>query len=431
MTRFNRFCFIFALFWLSVTVPAGLILRPTIPDFSQFYTSGAIVKAGKWNALYPTPWRGSLDNAGLHSNAKNDWVLMSAERGAPNYTHFILPPFSALLFMPLSFLTYVQAFWIWTLLLSASVLGVAWISAELFREIVGKESSWEGALMLLIVLSPMTARSIRISNVSPFIALSIALVLRAILRDQTYRGGFALVLGILLKYATLILAPLLILTKRWRMIAWSVALLEVALGVTLMIAGSRPFYEFASIIAPTLSRPSAYLGNQTLSGMLVRVFGRPLPPMISDILINLRMAAFTCVVFALLRLRKVGAQTPINILAASAMLISWLLIFSPIAWEHWAVFLCPIWGWVLWEATQPGWRRICAIASLALMYFPAGIIQVPGFATYRVTLSEPWNSSQLFGFVLLFVLSFSRLYVYETVASPVISQSQRRGLLSY
>jgi alpha-1,2-mannosyltransferase len=432
MTRFNRICFTIALFWLSITVPAGLILRPTIPDFSQFYTGGTLVSLGKWNALYPTPWRGSLDNAGLHSNGKNDWVLMSARRGAPDYTHFILPPPSALIFVPLSFLTYVQAFWLWTLLLSASVLGVAWISAELLREILGKSSRWEGALMLLIVLSPMTARSIRIANVTPFIALCIAILLRALLRDETYRGGLALVMGILFKYATLVLAPLLLITRRWRLIAWGVALGEVILAITVLIAGTRPFYEYVRIIMPTLSRPSAYLGNQTLAGMLARAYGRPLTPFLAEILSNLRIAALTCVVFALVRLRPPKAQTPVNMLAAAALLISWLLIFSPVAWEHWALFLCPAWGWVLWEAMQPGWRRICAVTSLVLMYFPAGIIQVQGIAAYPIILPEPWNSTQLIGFMLLFALSFSRIYVTEAVLSPAaVSQSQRHDLLNY
>jgi hypothetical protein len=426
MTRFNRICFTIMLFWLSITIPAGLVLRPTVPDFSQFYTGGTLVRLGKWNALYPTPWRGSLDNAGLHSNAKHDWVTISAKKGVPNYTHFILPPPSALLFVPLSFLSYVQAFWVWTFMLTASIIAVASISAELLREILGRSSRWEGVLMLLIAFSPMTARAIRISNVTPFIALAIAITLRALLRDQPVRGAMAIVLGILLKYATLILAPLLILTKRWRLVGWSIAFMEFIFGVTLMIAGTKPFYEYGRIIMPTLARPSAYLGNQTLPGLLARIFGRPLPTPISDGLGNIRIAALTSVAFALLRLRSPEARTPVNLLAASAMLISWLLVFSPIAWEHWAVFLCPVWGWLIWEAIQPGWRRFLAIVSLALMYFPAGIFQVPGFATYSIELPEPLNSFQLIGFMLLFGLSFSRIYGAEVARQSIVLETISR-----
>ncbi len=419
MTRFNRICFTIALFWLSISVPAGLIFRPTIPDFSQFYTGGSLVSLGKWNALYPAPWVGSLDNAGLHSNGKHDWAKISAKRGVPDYTHFILPPPSALIFVPLSFLSYIQAFWLWTFLLTASVIGLALVSADLLRMIIGKPSRLEGVLMLLIALSPMTARAIRISNVTPFIAFSIAISLRSILRNEPIRGGTALVIGILLKYATLVLAPLLLLMRRWKMIAWATALSGALVAITWLIAGNRPFYEYSHIIAPTLSRPSAYLGNQTLPGMLSRLFGRPLSPWVSDILVNLRMATLTAVGFALARLRPRENQTPVNIIAASALLTSWLLIFSPIAWEHWAIFLCPAWGWLLWEALQSGWRRVCAITSLALMYFPAGIIQVRGFATYPITLPEPLNSSQLLGFILLFGLSFSRIYMVDQTVKYV------------
>lgn len=431
MTLFNRICIAVALFWLSVTVPAGLVYRPTVPDFSQFYTGGTLVSLGKWNALYPVPWRGSLDNAGLHSYGKHDWVVMSNKRGAPDYTHFILPPPSALLFVPLSFLTYIQAFWIWTFLLAASVLGVAVIAADLLRMIMKQETQWEGILVLLIALSPMTARSIRISNVTPFIALSIAFTLRALIRNEPFRGGTALIVGSLLKYATLILAPLILIMRRWSILAWAVALTETAIGVTLLIAGTRPFAEFGQVILPTLSRPSAYLGNQTLAGLLARTLGRPIPMYASEFLGNLRAAALTAVVFALFRLRRPERQTPVNILAACGLLISWLLVFSPIAWEHWAIFLCPIWGWVLWEAMHPGWRRVTAITSLALMYFPAGIIQVQGFATYAIQLPEPLNSSQLIGFMLLFGLSFSRVYIAQEVTQPVIIPSLHPDPLKY
>jgi hypothetical protein len=124
--------------------------------------------------------------------------------------------------------------------------------------------------------------------------------------------------------------------------------------------------------------------------------------------------------FALIRLRSLKNQTPKNILAGAALLMSWLLVFSPVAWEHWAVMLCPIWGWLIWEAVhEAGWKRGCAIASLALMYFPAGILQVPGFASYPIEIPEPFNSTQLLGFMLLFGLSFSRLYLSSPVSQPI------------
>jgi hypothetical protein len=285
--------------------------------------------------------------------------------------------------------------------------------------------------MLLIAFSPMTARSIRISNVTPFIALSIALMIRSMLRNEPIRGGTALVAGVMLKYATLVLAPLLIVTKRWQVLAWAITLIEVIVGITLLIAGTQPFYEFGHVILPTLARPSAYLGNQTLPGMLARTLGRPIPQFYSQILDNLRVAALTAVAFALFRLKKPERQTPVNLMAACALLISWLLVFSPIAWEHWAIFLCPVWGWMLWEAMQPGWRRITAIASLALMYFPAGILQVPGFAAYAVQLPEPVNSWQLIGFMLLFGLSFSRVYLAEESRQPILIQSPHHDPLEY
>jgi hypothetical protein len=85
------------------------------------------------------------------------------------------------------------------------------------------------------------------------------------------------------------------------------------------------------------------------------------------------------------------------------------LVFSPIAWEHWPIFLCPLWGWLLWEARAPGARRVLAWISLALMYFPAGIIQVNGIANYPIFFPEPFNSSQLIGVMIFMGIAFWRL----------------------
>lgn len=409
-SRFNRRCLAIAGLWLATSVPIGIHFRPVVHDFQQFYVAGVIARTGEWESLYPIPEPMSLDNAGLrtHSLAKPGWRAISEARGVPDYTHFMLPPPSALLFIPLSFLTYRQAFWVWTAFLAACIWGVAWTSGRAHRHLTGEASRWEGILALLIAFSPMTARSIRIGNVSPAIALLFGVTLLALLRDRPLRGAAAIFLGSMLKYATLAIIPLVIALRRWKPLLGLAALGIASVSVTLAVAGPSIFVEFRESILPTLSRPSGYPGNQSLPGLLARVFGRPLSPSVGLILNLARMSTLGAVLLIVLRAPRELWRVPANIMAASGLLISWLFIFSPIAWEHWPVYFCPIWGWMIWESRRGGPWAWVAPLSLALMYLPAGILQVQGIATYRIVLKEPFNSSQLAGVALLFAMCLRR-----------------------
>jgi hypothetical protein len=389
---------------------------------------GIMASRGDWNSLYPIPVLGSLDNAGLsiHSYAKIRWRLLCLAYGVPDYTHFILPPPAALLFIPFSLFSYSQAFWIWTFILMGCTWGTAWVSGQLLRQLVRHPTRLEGILALLIVLSPMTARAIRIANVSPPIAFLIGVALLALLRpEQSLRSAWTILLGATLKYATLVLTPIFVAMRRWQVLIWLAVSGALILLVTLFLAGFDPFIEFCRTIMPTLSRPSWFYGNQSLPGMLARIYGRPFNPMISLGLNVLRLFTLEIVLYRILTIRPANWRDPINLMSATALLIGWLLVFSPIAWEHWPIFLCPIWGWMLWEAREPGLKRVVALSSLVLMYLPAGILQVSGIATYPIVLPEPFNSSQLMGLALLMGLACWRLteqYRLQTSSEPVSSQ---------
>ncbi len=394
-----------------------------------------MARHSQWSALYPIPVPGSQDNAGLHSWSKSKWRLFSYSRGIPDYTHFILPPTSALLFVPLTFLSYFNAYWVWTFFLTISVFIMALISSRLLRYLLGQSSRWEGALMLLIVLSPMTARAIRIVNVSPLIALLFSLTIVALIREQAFKGAGAMFIGGSFKYATLVIAPLLIAMRRWRMILWLGALGLGVVFLTVGLAGIEPFIEFKEVILPTLSRPSAYDGNQSLSGLLARTLGRPLPKVVSIWLNVMRLITMVAMLGLLFRVPKASWRAPVLIMAATAMWVSWLFMFSPISWEHWPIFLCPVWGWLLWEGMALSRWRYVSFLSLGLMYFPAGIFQVEGFVKLPIRVLEPFNSFQLVGVILVWVLANRRLRIelnamqttrpLSSAAIPAIAQSKR------
>ncbi|MGE5611168.1 MAG: glycosyltransferase family 87 protein [Bacillota bacterium] len=410
--RFNRLCRGAALLWLLVTIPVGMVLRPTWFDFTQFYTGGLVARLGGWNALYPIPRPGSLDNPGMVQNSapKEFWSEVQAAQHVHDTTHFMLPPPSVLLFVPLSFFSYQVAFGIWVAILIGCTWGVARMAGWLYRSHVGYESRWEGLLALAVVLSPMVARAIRIMNVTPVLSLCIGMALLGLLRhERPARQAVAIVLGMLLKYATLILLPLYVAARRWRTLAWVAGLSVAVLAVSFALMGKGPFVEFADKIVPTLSRPSIARGNQSMTGYLVRVCYRPLPMSVAIPLGVARISLLLAALGLIFRRRPEAWQNPVCVSAAGAMLLSWLIAFSPISWEHYPIFLCPLWGWMLWEARQDGWQRFGFIAAWVLMNLPISIIGVKGFMTHRITLPEPLNSIQLWGVLLTMFLAMWRL----------------------
>src|SRR6185503_7468727 len=71
----------------------------------------------------------------------------------------------------------------------------------------------------------------------------------------------------------------------------------------------------------------------------------------------------------LLRPRKYW-DTPHRVFAAAAALVAWLLLFSPIFWEHYHAYLAPLWGWVAFEATRSRAKMFVAIAVILLAMYP-------------------------------------------------------------
>ena len=73
------------------------------------------------------------------------------------------------------------------------------------------------------------------------------------------------------------------------------------------------------------------------------------------------------------------------------------------------MFLCPLWGWLVWEAQQSVPRRIVATTAMVLMNVPQGIFHTDGFLSYDIMLPEPWNSGQLWGGMMTTGIAIWRL----------------------
>lgn len=267
--------------------------------------------------------------------------------------------------------------------------------------------------------SPLLYRTVRTGQISPLVALCLGIVLLGILRqyrlarplDPVHAAivAAALVLGSLAKYATVIFLPLMVLNRHGRTLVWAVALSLLVLAATYWFSGPEPFRVFVNDIVPTLGRSSAWRGNQSLQGSLIRTTGDF--PLGQASLSGLRLLQVAMLAGLLLLLwRRRHSHEPVFVLSGSASLLCWLLMSAPVCWEHYFVYLFPWIGWLAWEARQGRVSAAVVLAAGALIWVPLAV--APG-----MVLPEPFASHMLAALLIILAFAVAKLWRCDTAAS--------------
>jgi hypothetical protein len=405
LSSFNRGCAVIAGVWLVGASVLGQWLRPNPLDFGQFYMGGVVARHGAWDALYPIPLPTAWKNPGEPntSTMRPRYAELARERGVGDTNRFMQLPPNALLYAPIALFGYRPALVVWTGLMALCAWGVAMQAGRMYEILAGRSTRMSGAVVLVIACSPTMFRAARAGQVSPLVGLCIGATALALARRQDVRGGLAMCIGAVTKYATLALLPLAILLGRWRLIACAAAAGVIVLLVTAAITGTAPFAEYFTHIAPRLNRSHPWEGNQSLQGFLLRATNEQ--PLSSTVMTAVRAAQYATLagLLALLVARRQLLRDSLShALAGAAALVSWMLIFSPIYWYHYYPYLFPFWGWLAWEATRGRGRAAVVALIVALAIWP-------WCASPRVELREPFNAHMLWSTVLLFGLAVRAL----------------------
>jgi len=404
ITRFNRTCVWVSLVWVLGGIPLTLWLRPSYQDFSAFYMPAVAARCGAWDALYPTPGK---EYVGRDSVPKPAMVHLGAQHHIIGDEPFVYPPCAAVLLYPLGFFSFPIAHWVWTLFLCASSWGLALFGGKAFALCAERESRVQGMVVLLTACSLLIYRSIRVLNISPFVALClIASVFSFMGQFKTAKslaGGLAMTLGAGLKLASAALVPLAVAMRQWRTLAVAMVLTAALLLLSYQMAGRATFVEYFTRIAPTFGLSSDMVSNKSLQGFLLRATGAAtLPPAIRYAYRALEAASLAGLLWLIFRQPYASWHSPPRVFAASAALIGWMLIFSPLCWEHYFSYLCPFWGWLIWEASQGPWKRFAALTAIVTQWVPLPIL-------LWLHVPEPINSYMLWGLFVMCGLAVARL----------------------
>lgn len=410
--KVRRVCIGLALAWLLLA--PQLRLLPFDPDlvqidFPQFYLAGALVDAGQSDALYPIARPESQHHPGMPADSEPHpaYAARAAQLGVSRHPRFIGPPPLAVVLAPMGLLPYPAAVRLWLFLLGLAQWGSALLAARFLVLILGRRCGWEGPLVLGIALSPRSYVAVIEGNVSPLMGLSLGLFAWWALRDRPVRAGAALVAGTLLKYAAASLVPLLLAARRWRVLAAAGAAGAGVLAFSFLILGSGPFRVWLGEIAPRLGRAYVDPYNQSLWSVIAAIGGATrVHSGLRDAVLVVGLAVWLAFCGLLFRRPAKEWRRPAFFLAASAGLLAWLLIFSPISWNTYQVYVMPFWGWLVWEGMRS--RRRAVLVAVML-----GITNVPWLSLWRHGFGHlppaPLELSGLFASAVIFGLASARI----------------------
>ncbi len=283
------------------------------PDFTVFYSAGKILREGRGAYLY---------DAHTQLAVQQEFTSDSDIRRGP--LPYIHPPFEALLYLPLTYLSYRNAFVLWNLLNLALLYGVALLlRSSLFS--LRRVSSWDLVLASLAFF-PVFA-NFHQGQDAILLLLFVVLGFRALNKNAEFVAGCWFGIGIF-KYHLIL--PLVLILVLWKGRKLFFGFATVALAATLLSLGMvgwrgallYPAYAWNVISSPGLGGiPPREIPN--LLGLMTGW------PFLDTVGWPLRLVVLACAAVLLIvtaRLRDFANQARLFKLSMACAVISAVLV---------------------------------------------------------------------------------------------------------
>jgi Glycosyltransferase family 87 len=209
------------------------MVKAGYPDFTIFYTAGKIVGTGQSSKLYDGPTQFATQRA---------FAAVSVRQGPLPYNH---PPFEALLFTPLAWLSYLNAYLIWDVLNLAILAGLAFVLRPHF--------SWFGPLMwtmFALAFFPVFVVLLQGQD-TLLLALLLGLAFSSFRREAHLAAGCWLGLGLFRFHLLLPMLLLLVVQKRWKTLLGFGLVAAVLAGFSVATVGWASTMAYPSYVLHT------------------------------------------------------------------------------------------------------------------------------------------------------------------------------------
>ncbi|MCI2237005.1 DUF2029 domain-containing protein [Kineococcus sp. TRM81007] len=370
--------------------------------------------AALWSAasvcLVLRTWQGAV-------NAFDFLVVHAAARGVlagrDPYADplYLYPPGSALLTLPVALLPSSAAAVVASLACVAAVVVACWGSARL---LVAGAPPWLVPLTLLVVLVSPAGGALTVSANTEFFAVAALPFLYRWAADERW-GRFGVLLGLTLAVKPILLAlvVLAVLARSWRAVAWAVGVPAVtsAVGLAVTPGGSGLLPVVLERLAHGSPEPVSPWMEVSVAGVLRNGDVGAGWILLARVLVLLLGAAAVVV-----RWSRGGAGASRTVQVGTLLVLT-SIVGAPLAWDHYAVLLVPLFVSTVDGATASRHRRTVLWCSV-----PLAVLLVPRLDPVR----EPFGYGFQAGTALLVVL----VVLCAEALAPRRSPSRRGGALA-
>ena len=230
-------------------------------DFAPYYA--AWYAAGVGHDFYET----ETGKGGLHGNVFAD---LKEDMGIDgDFSAYIYPPQSAWMGIWIARIRYetAQTCWVW---ISAG-LWLACVGAMIGRGLA-RRPVFSACLVILSLMYPPMARSLELGQVNIVLFALIVSAVWLMARDRSVLAGALLGVAALVKPHLGLLWLYLLWKRRWRAAGSCVVTVLILTGGALVSLGIEPFRTYVFDVLPRISGGQAYIANQSVYGVLARVF---------------------------------------------------------------------------------------------------------------------------------------------------------------
>lgn len=277
---------------------------------------------------------GYTDFTGYYYGAQN--ILNVRNPYLPDKNYFTpqsYPPFTLILFIPFSLLSYTIASKLWVLFSILAVLYIIYLLRKIYNASFFSPVNF--LLSSLVFLSFPLKFTLGMGQINILVLFLLTLAFYFIRKNKLYYSGIFLAVSFAIKFFPLLLLPYFIIRKKWKILAAFTATTIIITGITLLILPpSTILYYFQHILPNLLSSWKGDYYNQALTGLLFRNIASVYWRESLRVIIPLILLSINFFIILKARTRTVPREN----LEISSLLILNVLI-NNFSWQHHYVFL--------------------------------------------------------------------------------------------
>lgn len=273
------------------------------------------------------------------------------------------PPFNALLFLPLAFLSYETAY------IFLGIFSIILLLIINHFTVKGLElnSNWFLNLTCFTLCWYPVISCLGTGQSSMIIAACLIVGWFCLRSEKAYVAGFFFAIATLIKLFPGLVLLYLFMRKNRRAFFATVFFIVLGLSVTTLVVGLDDMRTYSIIvIARDFSEYSGFVLNHSVTGIVARIFGNSvwteplvqLPYLIFPLAVLLKLSILICTV---LKIRKMTDKEKLDNYAFCLTLVTMLLL-SPITWGHiFPVLILPICLLLREYIDEPSLKKSCLL----------------------------------------------------------------------